>query len=99
MSCSLATALPSAGCCTGEIVRRLDGPFAKRDLDDAERQPVRKLCDQQRHGHVVHRDVALRPPLERAAVRVSMKNGVHAVAVERFLEARRSEEWVDLRRL
>ena len=28
-----------------------------------------------------------------------MKNGVHAVAVERFLEARRSQEWVDLRRL
>src|SRR2546430_17231284 len=96
MSCSLATALPSAGCCTGEIVRRLDSPFAKGDLDDAERQTVRKLRDQQRHGHVVHRDVALRPSLERAAVRVAVTNGLHAVAVERLVDERSYDGGGDL---
>src|SRR5207244_4957695 len=48
---------------------------------------------------VVDRRVALRTSLQRAAVRVAVKDGVHAIAVERLLEARRPEEGVDLRRL
>src|ERR1043165_753294 len=95
ISCLRETDLPSAGCCTGEIVRWL----ADRNFDDAERQLVRKLRRQQRHGHVVDRHVALRPSLERAAVRVAVENGIDAVAVDRLLETRRAEERVDLRRL
>src|SRR5215212_4083798 len=86
------------GCFTARLYLR-PRRLTDRYFDDAESRLVGGGCDEKRHRHVVDGRIPFRAPFERAAMRVAVENGRHAVAVERLFQARRAEERRDLRRL
>src|SRR3954471_22273283 len=81
------------------IAASRDRGLADGHFDHAERLAPLEILSAQRHGDGVDGDVPFRPPLERAAMRVSVEDGVAAIAVDRLFKSRRSEKRVDLRRL
>src|SRR5215212_10937519 len=58
----------------------------ERQLDDQIRRPVGIESGEQRHRHVVDRHASGRSSFGGATMRVPMKDGAHAIAVDRFFE-------------